>query len=293
MKLLYKKAEIEPVNSFYVKRVKEPVLDINWHFHEEYEIIYIIRGNGVRLVGDNISNFQSGELVLVGPNMPHLWRTTKDVSSVDRIIIKFGASPNGIDLFDLPEFASIQALLKNSNTGISFQPDVIQQVHDHFLDIADAAGPQKWIRLLQILTILSNNDDYERLSSPYVGVSTQNTGEIRLSKVITYISENFDQEISLDEIADIASMTVQSFCRYFKKRTNKTFIQFLNEYRIGKACVLLIENKIPIGQIWSELGFNSSTNFNRFFKRLYGCTPMDFRKKYFKGEENVILAHQE
>ena len=80
MKLLYKKAEIEPVNSFYVKRVKEPVLDINWHFHEEYEIIYIIKGNGVRLVGDNISNFQSGELVLVGPNMPHLWRTPTDIS---------------------------------------------------------------------------------------------------------------------------------------------------------------------------------------------------------------------
>jgi AraC-like DNA-binding protein len=293
MKLLYKKAEIEPVNSFYVKRVKEPVLDINWHFHEEYEIIYIIKGNGVRLVGDNISNFQSGELVLVGPNMPHLWRTTEDVSSVDRIIIKFEKSPNGIDLFDLPEFSSINALLKNSNTGISFKPDVIQKVHDHFLEIADAAGPQKWIHLLQILTILSNNMDYERLSSPYVSVSTQNMGEIRLSKVISYISENFDQEISLDEIADIASMTVQSFCRYFKRRTNKTFIQFLNEYRIGKACVLLVENKIPIGQIWSELGFNSSTNFNRVFKRLYGCTPLDFRKKYFKGEENVILAHQE
>jgi AraC-like DNA-binding protein len=293
MKLLYKKEEIEPVNSFYVKRVKEPVLDINWHFHEEYEIIYIIKGNGVRLVGDNISNFQSGELVLVGPNMPHLWRTTKNVSLVDRIIIKFGESPNGIDLFGLPEFSSIQALLKNSNTGISFRPDVIQKVHSHFLEIAAVAGPQKWIHLLQILTILSNNMDYERLSSPYVSVSTQNMGEIRLSKVISYISENFDQEISLDEIADIASMTVQSFCRYFKKRTNKTFIQFLNEYRIGKACVLLIENKIPIGQIWSELGFNSSTNFNRVFKRLYGCTPLDFRKKYFKGEENVILTHRE
>jgi AraC-like DNA-binding protein len=215
------------------------------------------------------------------------------VSSVDRIIIKFGESPNGIDLFDLPEFSSIQALLKNSNTGISFKPDTIQKVHSHFLEIAEVAGPQKWIHLLQILTVLSNNMEYERLSSPYVSVSTQNMGEIRLSKVISYISENFDQEIHLDKIADIASMTVQSFCRYFKKRTNKTFIQFLNEYRIGKACVLLIENKIPIGQIWSELGFNSSTNFNRVFKRLYGCTPMDFRKKYFKGEENVILAHQD
>lgn len=291
MKLIYKKEEIEPVNSFYVKRVKEPVLDINWHFHEEYEIIYIIKGNGVRLVGDNISNFQSGELVLVGPNMPHLWRTTKNISSVDRIIIKFGYSPNGIDLFDLPEFSSIEALLKNSITGISFKPVVVRKVHHHFLEIAEVTGAQKWIHLLQILSILSNNSDYERLSSPFVNASAQNMGEVRLSKIITYISENFNQEIPLDKIADIASMTVQSFCRYFKKRTNKTFIQFLNEYRIGKACVLLIENKIPIGQIWSELGFNSSTNFNRVFKRLYGCTPMDFRKKYFKGEENVILAH--
>jgi len=292
MKLLYKKEEIEPVSSFYIKRVKEPVLDINWHFHEEYEIIYIIKGKGVRLVGDNLSSFQSGELVLVGPNIPHLWRTMEDVSSVDRIIIKFDDAPNGIELFTLPEFASIKALLRKSITGISFSQAIIQRVKHHFLEIAEVENSRKWIHLLHILSILAEDKEYEKLSIPFVSVSPLAPETDRLLKVITYISENFDQEISLDKIADIASMTAQSFCRYFKKRTNKTFVQFLNEYRIGKACVLLIDNKIPISQIWQELGFNSSTNFNRLFKRLYGCTPMDFRKKYLNSDENVILANR-
>ena len=109
MKLVYKKDETGPIRSFYVKRVKEPVLDINWHFHEEYELIYIIKGHGIRLVGDNLTNFQSGELVMVGPNIPHLWRTSKDLDDVDRIIIKFDELPNGSDIFSLPEFSEIRA----------------------------------------------------------------------------------------------------------------------------------------------------------------------------------------
>ena len=134
MKLIYKKEGNEPISSFFVKRVKEPVLDINWHFHEEYEIIYILQGNGVRLVGDNLSNFQSGELVLVGPNIPHLWRAIENVSSVDRIIIKFDEIPGGINLFSLPEFASIKALLKKAETGISFGAETMEEVQQQIID---------------------------------------------------------------------------------------------------------------------------------------------------------------
>jgi AraC-like DNA-binding protein len=114
--------------------------------------------------------------------------------------------------------------------------------------------------------------------------------ENRLSKIISYISEHYYQSITLEEIADIASMTIPAFCRYFKKRTNKTFIQFLNEYRIGKACVLLAQNNLTITQIWCELGFNSSTNFNRSFRKLYHCTPMEYRKRYALQEHETALV---
>ena len=279
MELLYKQASKAPKSSLYVQRVLEPVLDINWHFHEEYELIYIIRGHGVRLVGDNISNFRSGELVLVGPLIPHLWRTTGNIPEVDRIIIKFDERPHGINLFSLPEFENIRTLLYKASTGIAFGRGVRQLVHDHILEIARAEGEEKWIRLLHVLKVLSDNKETEALSSPYVKVSAQNPEEKRLSKVIAYISENYNRAISLATMADIASMTTQSFCRYFKKKTNKTFIQFLNEYRIGKACVLLIENERTISEIWDELGFNSSTNFNRMFKKMYGCTPTEYQKR--------------
>lgn len=289
MELLYKKNENAPVTSFYVKRVKEPVLDINWHYHDEYELIYIIEGQGVRLVGDNLSGFRSGELVLVGPNIPHLWRTTKNVTCVDRIIIKFDEFPGGLNLFALPEFSKIKSLLKKAEAGISFGPESRSKVSGYILELSMAEGPHKWICLLSILAILSKGMDTEMLSSPYMKISPNNLEENRLSKVILYISENYNNDIILDDVADIASMTIQSFCRFFKKRTNKTFIQFLNEYRIGKACVLLIENKISITEICYDLGFNSTTNFNRVFRRQYGCTPMEYRKKYAQVEDSVLV----
>lgn len=290
MELLYKKEATETSSSLYVKRVREPVFDINWHFHEEYELIYIIKGNGIRLVGDNLSNFQSGELVLVGPNIPHLWRTTKNVNTVDRIIIKFDEIPTGVNFFSLPEFSGINTLLKKAKNGIYFGAATRERIHNYFLDISKAEGAEKWLLLLRILDILSKSDDAGKLSNPYMKIAQQLPEGNRLSKVISYISENYDRDITLEIMADIAAMTVPSFCRYFKKRTNKTFVQFLNEYRIGKACVLLIENKLSVTEIWCGLGFKSSTNFNKIFKKIYHCTPMEYRKKYVQNTAQSTLS---
>ena len=148
----------------------------------------------------------------------------------------------------------------------------------------------KWLCMVQILNILSGSKDIQTLSSPYMKVSPHNPETDRLSNVISYISENYNKDLVLSDVADIACMTIQSFCRFFKKRTNKTFIQFLNEYRIGKACVMLIENKLSISEICYDLGYNSTTNFNRVFKGQYACTPMEYRKKYAQVEANTILA---
>ena len=287
MKLVYKKDETGPIRSFFVKRVKEPVLDINWHFHEEYELIYIIKGHGIRLVGDNLTNFQSGELVMVGPNIPHLWRTSEGIDDVDRIIIKFDELPNGSDIFSLPEFAEIRTLLKKAGKGISFGSDVCKQIHSYLIEMTENEGASKWICLLNVLQILAKSDDFETLTSSHMKIVPNNLQENRFSKIIEYISENYYQDISLEKIADIASMTVPAFCRYFKRQTNKTFVQFLNEYRIGKGCVLLVDNKLTISQIWVELGFNSSTNFNRAFRNLYHCTPKEYRKKYARSEDTT------
>ena len=138
MELVYKKEDNAPVESFLVKRVKVPVLDVNWHFHEEFELIYIVEGQGVRLVGDNISNFRSGELVLVGPKIPHLWRTTKNFKSVDRIIIKFDALPGGINIFSLAEFSRIKALLQKADSGIYFGEKTRRAVKQFILDLSVA-----------------------------------------------------------------------------------------------------------------------------------------------------------
>jgi AraC-like DNA-binding protein len=280
MKLVYKTDYSEVSDSFYFKRVKEPVLDINWHFHEEYELIYIIKGLGVRLVGDHFSNFSSGELVLVGANLPHLWRTTKNYHSVDRIIIKFKEMPGSVKLFSLPEFSDIRQLLFKSMDGISFGSETEMRVKKLIVGLEGELGAGRWVKLLAILNELSKSKDYITLSKPLIGPTVNVKDEVRFSKVMRFISENYRQDLTLDEIAGIASMTTQSFCRYFKKRTNKTYIQFLNEYRIGKASVLLIEKKLTVSEIAYETGFNAITNFNRAFKKFHNCSPVEYQRKY-------------
>ena len=180
--------------------------------------------------------------------------------------------------------------MKKAKNGIYFGTVTRELVHDYFLDISRAEGAEKWLFLLRILNILSKSNDGEKLSNPYTKIAQQLPEGNRLSKVIFFISENYDQDITLENMADIASMTVPSFCRYFKKRTNKTFVQFLNEYRIGKACVLLVENKLSVTEIWYELGFNSSSNFNKIFKKIYQCTPMEYRKKYTRDATQSDLV---
>jgi len=283
VKLKYKAIDKLKNQSILVERMDEPNLDGNWHFHEEFELIYNIKGEGIRVVGDNLSNFKETELVLVGSSLPHLWKNEEgqgDLEPVDVVIVKFGCQFSGQDIFSIPEFAGILDLLKVSQRGAMFKWKTIMKVHPLMVEMATMEGAGKIITLLKVLQILSECDSYKLLSSPDFTLPTLATEENRLSKIINYISNNFTRQVNLDDISKEAAMTTNSLCRFFKNRTNKTIFQFINEFRIGKACQLLINGNLSISQICFDTGFNSLTSFNRVFKDFKKVTPREYKKKY-------------
>lgn len=283
MKLKYKQLDNESFDTVYVKRTNQPHLGKNWHFHQEYELIYFLEGQGIRIVGDHLSNFSKGELVLVGEWLPHLWRNEPTVSNqkeADYIIIKFLKSHEGINFFDMPEFFEIQKLLKRSQKGLLFSKHIASKVHDIIIEISQNNSFEKFLNLLKLLQILAAEDEALELSNLNFSQKIQNSSESRLQNVINYIFKNYAEQITLEDIADLSNMTVPAFCRFFKNCTNKTFINFLNEFRVGKACQFLISDEKSIKEICFEIGFNSITNFNRTFRTFKEMTPTDYRDKY-------------
>lgn len=283
MKLKHKPVEKNSMEFIHVKRMNQPYLGYNWHYHEEFELIYFLEGQGIRIVGDHISDFKKGELVLVGAWLPHLWRhdlQEAQEKEADFIVIKFRKRFDQINLFALPELSSINSLLKKADRGLYFSQKTKDEVHDLILQMAASDGTKKLILLLEILRILAMEEKLMLLSSPDFIRPLEATEEDRLQKVINYIFNNHYRNIPLEEVAELAFMTPPAFCRFFKKRTNKTFSHFLNEFRIGKSCQLLINSEKSIKQICYEAGFNSLTNFNRTFKSFKSMTPSAFRRNF-------------
>ncbi|MCH2083096.1 MAG: AraC family transcriptional regulator [Saprospiraceae bacterium] len=283
MKLEYKPIEKNTLDIIYVNRMKQPYLGLNWHFHQEFELIYFLEGQGMRIVGDDISNFNKGELVLVGGWLPHLWRNDCDQykdNPSDFIVIKFLKEYKGINLFSVPELTKINQLLMKARRGLLFPKKILNQVHDLIIHLSKCNSSEKFFNFIQLLHILSQTDDYKPLASPEFVLPNQTNNENRLQKVINYVFNNYAKTITLEEISGVAFMTPPAFCRFFKNSTNKTFLEFLNEFRVGKSCQLLISGEKNIKQICYEVGFNSLTNFNRVFKSFKGESPTKYRAAF-------------
>jgi AraC-like DNA-binding protein len=284
MKLIEKDKRGEG-RSFEMVERTIPCLDDSWHFHSRYELILITSSSGIRFVGDNVSEFLPGDLVLVGPNLPHLWRNNpsyyKDESDKDvrTIIIKFSKEFLGEHFFDVEAFSSINALLKDACHGVSFGTETANAVSEKMIALTQTSGASTFIGFLDILDQLSLSEGKQYLSSS--DMSQMNIDkENNLNKVIKYISDNYATNISLEDISSVACMTTNSFCRYFKRMTNKSFSHFLNEVRISNATRLLVQNDELISDVAYLVGYKSVNNFNKQFKRIVGKTPKAFRKDF-------------
>ena len=282
MKLQYKSLNESNFSSVYAKRKKAPYFGVNWHFHDEFELMYIIKGEGVRIVGDRMDYFNKEELVFLGSGVPHVFKNDKNASQneVDYIVVKFNRIIGGQDLFKIPELAPINRFLKRAGKGLIFSDTTVMKLKKQLIKLAKSKNEDRIILLLKVLKILSAQEDYNELSTDTFLLKNTSAGEDRTKKVINYISENYNKNISLEDLASISYMTTNSFCRYFKNRTGKTAFQFIREFRINKACQMLINGEKNISQICFDTGFNSLSSFNRVFKSLKLISATEYKSKY-------------
>ena len=282
LKLQYKSFNESNFSSIYAKRKKAPYFGVNWHFHDEFELMYIIKGEGVRIVGDSMDYFNKEELVFLGSGVPHVFKNDENVSKneIDYIVVKFNRIIGGQDLFKIPELASINRFLKRAGKGLIFSNTTVLKLKKQLIKLAKSKNEDRIILLLKVLKTLSAQEDCNELSTDTFLLKSSSLGEDRTKKVINYISENYNKNISLEDLAAISYMTTNSFCRYFKNRTGKTAFQFIREFRINKACQMLINGEKNISQICFDTGFNSLSSFNRVFKSLKQISATEYKSKY-------------
>lgn len=287
MKLTYKENDLMPDKSFLVRRDTIPCLEQDWHFHKELELIYFLKSSGTRYVGNSIHHFNPGDLYLIGSNLPHLFKNGNEyyseeleTDSVDVIVVKFEADFLGNDFMELTEMKKIKSLLYQSNRGLKFLVEENSKVQNLFLDLVASDGVFRITKILEILNVLSEKENHQFLCGETQAAFFRREEKQKIAKIISYLTTNYHKKIELQEIASIAHMAPNSFCRYFKKQTHKSFSQYLNEIRIINACKLLIEGKLQITTICYQSGFNTITNFNRQFKSIMGVTPSEYQKQY-------------
>lgn len=288
MKGIVRKSAIPESKSFVIQSLEAPYFDRNWHFHSEYQLFLVLEGRGTRFVGDNIKAFKENDLVFLGPNLPHLWRSDneyfdkKSSLTTRGLVIYFQENFLGGYIQQKEELEKINLLFQRSKLGLEVSGKTNHLISRMMIDLLHLEGVESVIQLLKILNTLALSTECHSLAhAGYVNVSKESETD-RMGQVYEHIMKNFKQKISLEEVAAIANMSLSSFNRYFKSRTNKSFSDFLSEIRIGHACKLLNEQDMNISQVCYESGFNTLSNFNKQFKDFTGCTPLQYKKEHQK-----------
>jgi AraC-like DNA-binding protein len=263
--------------------------DFPLHTHEEIELNFIENGKGVqRIVGDNIEDIEDLELVLVGSNLPHGWFMHNCKSDkIFEFTLQFHHDLLEENFLQRNQLSHIKSLLQHSGRGIKFSRETAKLLKPKIEKLVDLQGFNSVLELLSLLHDLSIAQDTRLLSNPGFNVTTLTSRNNRIEEVFNYIHDNLGREISLSEIAELTNMSKEGFSRFFRKHTGKTFIETLNDTRLGTASRVLIETGLTITEVAHRCGFNNLSYFNRLFKRKYGCTPKQFRQK-FAGKQFFI-----
>lgn len=281
MKPLIQKLPISSESSFVARTYKTPNFEVPWHQHEAYELILITSGNGLCFIGNYVGDFNDGDIFFLGKNLPHTFQKSTADLTASAIVVQFKEDFLSSFFSELQETLGIAELFKNSFKGLKISSPCQKKLVPLIKDLEFQKGFDRIITLLNGLNMLSKYDNHKVLSTKFEIVPNQKETE-RIEKVFQYSIANYERDISLHTIAGIAGMTPPAFCNYFKKRTKKTYISFLNEIRIGAACQKLIMTDKNVLEICFESGFNTVANFNSQFLKVKGITPLKYRKSYRK-----------
>ncbi|TKG90740.1 AraC family transcriptional regulator [Puteibacter caeruleilacunae] len=284
---IYEQISFSPFSTIIARWNKDKYYSTPLHYHDEYEIIYNLNSSGKRYVGDSVEPFEPCDLVLLGSKLPHTWQndtifSEKNSENVKAVVIQFGT--DFLRLIEhYPEFASIKNMLYESQRGLSFSTEIIEKNHSLLLSLPLIDdGFERIISILKLLHHMAQPDSYRHLASPAYLSHDDESNFNRITETLNYIAENYHDKLTLDEIAERYHMSTTAFCNYFKRKTGKTLINYINEIRVSQACKLLSDTDKQVAEIAYECGFNNISNFNRIFKRLTNKTPKTYKQLWRK-----------
>jgi len=272
--------------------VKLPHFVVPWHYHPDIEILLILKGEGRRFVGDHIENFYPGDLCVIGSDLPHVWQNNdihKEDSSLvaECMVIHFRKEMFGEAFWQIPEMQKVNSFLKRAARGVSFDGKTRSLLEQKIKENFEKPPEDRLIVLLELLNIMTKSDESTCLSSSAMANQVQSADGDRFQKIVKFVALNFHHPVRLEDAASQIHMSPTAFCRYFKDRTRQSFLQYLNNYRIGYARRLLIENKMKIQDIAFDCGFNNLSHFNLQFKKISGTTPRNYRNEHVKTHYQI------
>lgn len=267
-------------SSFRVLHTKTKPESFPWqyHYHPEYEVVCVLSGGGTRHVGNHFSNYENGDLVLIGPNIPHAGFGLNAHGLHEEIVVQIKEDVFKDSVLARPEMAIISTLLEKSKYGVCFNGNTKDLVSRNLKKFLKLDPFNKLLELFRILYLMATSEDYELLNptSALSNLTRKNNG--RLQEILAYVEKNYNEEIDIKKAASIANLSVPSFCNYFKKLMNFTYTDFINQYRVQRACIMLHQEK-TINEISFECGFNNVTYFNKVFKTIMKKTPSQYKKE--------------
>jgi len=252
-----------------------------WHFHPEYEIVYVEAPVGFRHIGDHISKYEHSDLALIGSNIPHLNFDYGVKSIAETIVVQMRDDFLGKDFFSLPELASIKNLFEKAESGLAFYGETKKIAGEKLKQLISLSHFSQLLCLLEVLQLLAQSSEVIMLHAKPIANASVLKEQQRLHKVYHFIETNYLDNIDVNEVAKSCNLTTAAFCRYFKKSTHYTFTDFLNRFRINQSKKILMQNK-TVTEACFESGFENMSHFNKTFKKFTGENPSAFRNKYLR-----------
>jgi AraC-like DNA-binding protein len=279
MRVLIQKLPIDNDRSFVAQTFRTPNFEVGWHRHPEVEIILFTEGMGLSFVGNHVGEFEAGDIYLLGSNLPHSFQKRAPGVIASAIVVQFLENFWGDQYLKLPECNQIRKLLDQAGFGLKIENDCKHQLSPIIKELETAQGFRRVLLLGMCLDMIASSGSYREVATLAIKPGNQKEQEM-LDRIFRYTAGHFQNPITLNEIAGIACLTVPAFCNYFKKRTKKTYIDFLNEVRISHACTLLQETKKNMLEIGGECGYTTIANFHKQFRKIKKISPLQYRKQF-------------
>ena len=282
METTVEKVERQHGSSFSVIAYSNPYFAAPLHIHPEYELILIEEGGGLCFVGDSVRKMEVGDFMFIGSNLPHLWLSSDEYYETGTalrsrsVYTQFDINIFPENMFHIPELAGVYSLMKESERGVIFRGDCLEDLRAEFRNLVQAQGFEKWNGLCSLLHRLATQCSHEQLTSSMFTPPNHYAEDSILSKVHLFINQHYQDELTLEQISDFVGMNPSALCRYYKRHTGRKMFEYLSELRISYAVKLLMNRKINVCQVAYDCGYNSLSHFNHQFKEITGYTPTEY-----------------